>query len=464
MSDPVRFDACEVVEQLRAGAVSELYRAVQRPLGRPVLIKAIGSSILPSSPFAASLEREARVLAELDHPNIVELYDFVRKDDRMWMVLEYVNGWSLEEIGKRAVRLPEAAAVCIALEIVKGLAHAHEKGVYHRDLQPRNICVSRRGEVKLMNFSVASDARLETAPELLDGGATYTGPSYMSPEQILGEPPDPRSDLFSLGVVLYEMLAGERPFQAPDERNESQRIRSEHPAPLSKRLGRLSALTERIVMRCLEKLPNDRYQSAREVVQLLEQAKSELGVRDSGESIMSALASAGFAIPDTIARKPTRVAPVKAQTGRMRLGQASVGIAIAFVLFAAGATAVQLVSRRGEARGGAQGGRQKLELLPQSVSYLRVVAAPWAHVTVDGQRVDTTPFARAIPVSAGTHYVRLEHPQAVTERRTVQLAPGETVLINVTMKLTGGPIEPAVEPPPSVLGLGSAKPVVDDSP
>src|SRR5690606_2342519 len=203
------------------------------------------------------LEREARVLAELDHANIVELYDFVRRDDRMWMVLEHVDGWSLEEILRQAGRLPEPAAVSIALEVARALAHAHEKGLFHRAVQPRNVLVSRRGDVKLTNFSVAAGARLETAPELLDGGATYTGPAYMSPEQILGEPPDPRSDLFSLGVVLYEMLAGERPFKAPDERNEALRIRSEPPPPLGRRVSGLLPALERVVLRCLEKMPSD---------------------------------------------------------------------------------------------------------------------------------------------------------------------------------------------------------------
>src|SRR5688572_9704530 len=296
MPAPPRFDGCDVVETLHAGAISELYRGVQRPLGRPVLIKAIGASILPSSPFAASLEREARLLAELDHPNIVEVYDFVRKDDRMWMVLEHVDGWTLAEVLSRVGRLPQEAATAVALEVARALAHAHEKGISHRDVQPRNIVLSRRGEVKLVNFSVASTERLETAPELLDGGASYAGPSYMSPEQILGEPPDPRSDLFSLGVVLYEMLAGERPFKAPDERNESQRIRSEPAPPLGRRVARLSATTERIVMRCLEKLPNDRYEDARELALALEQARRELGVREAAESITGALASAGFSV------------------------------------------------------------------------------------------------------------------------------------------------------------------------
>ncbi|MGC4095162.1 MAG: protein kinase [Polyangiaceae bacterium] len=435
MTDAPRFDGCEVVERLHSGPLSELYRAVQRPLGRPVLIKAIGASILPSSPFAASLEREARLLAEFDHPNIVALHDFVRKDERMWMVLEHVDGWTLEEVLKKSGRFEQAASIAIVLEVARALSHTHDRGISHRDLRPRNILISRRGQVKLTNFSVASDERMATAPELLDHGSSYVGPSYMSPEQILGEPADPRSDLFSLSVVLYELLAGERPFQAADEHNESLRIRSEVAPPLARKVTGLLPSVERIVQRCLEKMPSDRFQTANELLAALEQVTRELGLRDSAEAIRRALREAGMSGVTRGTRSPqqTRSLPPSGET--MTLARASAGLFAAGVLLVAGVTLVQMVSRRGEERQGEQGGRARLELVPQSVAYLRVVAHPWAHVIVDGQLVDTTPFARPIPLGAGVHYVRFEHPQAPAERRTVKLAPGETLLLDVSLKV-----------------------------
>lgn len=451
MTDAPRFDGCEIVERLHSGPLSELYRAVQRPLGRPVVIKAIGASILPSSPFAASLEREARLLAELDHPGIVKLHDFVRKDERMWMVLEHVDGWTLEELRKKAGKLAPAEVVAIALEIARALAHAHDKGVSHRDVRPHNVMISRRGKVKLGNFSVASDERMATAPELLDHGASYVGPSYMSPEQILGEPADPRSDQFSLGVVMYELLSGERPFQAPDERNESLRIRSEPPPPLGRRVRELTPSVERVVQRCLEKMPNDRFQSSSDLCDALGQAAAELGVIDTAETIQRALAEHGLAASGASVR-PARRAPSAAPTlDTFSWARAAAGLLVVAIVFAAGAAAIQIVARRGEERRGAPGGRTRLELLPQSVSYLRVVAHPWAHVVVDGQHVDTTPFARSIPLGAGIHYVRFEHPNAPEERRTIQLAPGETLLLDVSMKVA--PSAADAGSPGSMLGL-----------
>src|SRR5688572_20449635 len=127
MSALPAFDGCDVLEKVRSGPIVEQYRAVQNPLGRPVTIKALGPSILPSSPFAAALEREARLLAKLNHPNIVALHDFVQRGDRMWLVLESVEGVTLREVRAKAPRISPASAVAIALAIAEGLAHAHAR-------------------------------------------------------------------------------------------------------------------------------------------------------------------------------------------------------------------------------------------------------------------------------------------------------------------------------------------------
>src|SRR3954471_8071519 len=289
MAGAERFDGCEVVKKLSTGPITDLYHVVQEPLGRPAFIKALGSSILPSSPFADSLEREARLLAELNHPSILKVYDFVRRDERMWLVLEYVDGLSLEEVMKRAKRVPEAFACAVALEVCRALGHAHAHGVVHRDVQPKNILIGKDGSLKLANFSVAFDERMPTAPELLEGGTGYGGPAYMSPEQILGERADGRSDLFSLGVLLYEMLCGERPFDGPDDRSTSLRIRRDPVPPLSKKAPGVSQALERLTQRCLEKMPSDRFDGALEACTILEAAAQELGAEPSAPLIRDTL-------------------------------------------------------------------------------------------------------------------------------------------------------------------------------
>jgi hypothetical protein len=428
MSALPAFDGCDVLEKVRGGPIVEQYRAVQVPLGRPVTIKALGPSLLPSSPFAAALAREARLLAKLGHPNVVALHDFVQAGDRMWLVLEHVDGTTLADVMARAGKLPQTAALSLALAVAEGLSHAHSRGVVHRDLTPASVLVSKQGDIKLTDFSVASDERLPTAPELLDGASGKRSLAYASPEQVLGEQPDPRSDLFSVGVVLYELLAGKPPFGGADDPGTTLRIRNEQPPPLTRFVPELVPAVERIVQRCLQKLPAHRYPSARDLASALRSALDELG-GDPEAGIRTALAAGGLAAPDPT---PETLPPPRTSSARV-LPVARV-LFVAGLLIVGGTAGIQL-ALQGTSREAARAGRVKLELVPPSPAYLRVVAEPWADVIIDGQKVETTPFARPIPLSAGVHYVRLEHPQAPPERRTIDLAPGETVLLDVTMRV-----------------------------
>ena len=150
----------------------------------------------------------------------------------MWLVLEYVDGVSLAEVLAKSERLSLHGALAIGVEIAKALAHAHERGIIHRDIKPANVLVSRRGEIKLVDFGIAHDDRVPSSPEPLEGGSTFGTPAYMSPEQILGEPLDARTDIFSLGIVLYQLVAGVRPFDGPDTKTTAHRIRHSEPRSL----------------------------------------------------------------------------------------------------------------------------------------------------------------------------------------------------------------------------------------
>lgn len=431
------FDGCEAVEKIHTGPIADVYLARQQPLGRSVLIKALGPSILPSSPFAATLEREGRVLAGLSHSNIVGIHDFVRRDDRMWLVLEHVEGHALDEIVGRAKRLPVPAAIAVARGVARALAHAHERRIVHRDVQPRNIVVADDGSLKLTNFSVASEERLPTAPELLDGGSNLSSLAYQSPEQILGEPPDPRSDLFSLGAVLFELITGEPPFGARNDPSVAQRIRNDPLPPLA-RFGETSSGLERVIQRALQKLPTDRFQSAKE----LDEALGELAEApaDEAKALRSALAAAGLAKAEPAPAAAPKAAPA---ADPWRAGAV---FGLALLALAVGFSGIRLSAARSEKGTGTPAGQGKLELVPQPAGYLRVVAQPWAHVYVDGEHVDTTPFARPIPLAPGLHYVKLGHPQAPDERRTISLSPGETIVLDVSMKVPSAALAPTSAP------------------
>lgn len=442
---------CQIVERIRSDAISETYQAKQRDLGRLVLVKVLTPGILPSSPFAAALEREARLLAELSHPNVLALHDFIKQQDTMYLVLEHVDGWSIAGLVEKIGPLPPALAVAIGIQLARGLEHAHERGMVHRNLEPRNVLVSKTGIVKLIDFAVASEDRLPTAPELLEAKEALTTPHYMSPEQILGEPADPRSDVFSVGVLLHEMLSGKRPFDAPDNRSATQKIRHDPPPLLSKEVPGIPGTLERTVRRCLEKMPGDRFGSANELATALEESLFRAGGGAPEDVVARALYDGGLTLnepasaarPTIASREPASIGPT------VRL------LFLCLGLIVVGGGVIQWIAARGDVA--AVGRRTELlELAPQGAGHLRVVAQPWAVVFVDGQELATTPFATPIPLRPGKHYVRLEHPNAPTERREIELATGETILLDVTMKVTAPRRDAGAPPPPPDAGDGGA--------
>jgi hypothetical protein len=431
----LRFGDCRVVEELGSGSIASVYKATQEPLGRTVAVKALKTTIATNSPFAAHLEREARLLADLSHPNIALLFEFVKTAEQMYLVLEYVEGHSLSKLLAKTPRLRPEVAAGIGAEIARGLSHAHERGVVHRDVKPANVLLSKRGEVKIVDFGIAYRERMPSLDEPLgraEDAAGFGTPAYMSPEQILGEFVDARSDLFSLGVVLYQMVAGARPFDAEDthdRRAAAQRIRRDPPKPLRARVPDVPRSFERIVMRLLEKLPGDRYPSAATVTDLLEDFVRGAAGIPARQLISRALVEGGLVKAQPGAGT---LADAIVESHETPLGRTTMGFAVLFLALAAGGGAIEGSSS------GLRGGSRGANVIRQAsarAGALRVVATPWADVAIDGQHVDVTPFARAIPLARGTHYVTLTHPDAPPEQRIVEIAEGQTALLDVTMNL-----------------------------
>jgi len=425
-------DGFRVLSELGSGSVSCVYKAVEEPLGRLVALKVLRSTIAPTSPFAAQLEREARILGGLSHANIGLLYVFSKSEARMHLVLEFVDGFSLATVLKKRPNVRSDCVAAIGAAVARGLAHAHSRGIVHRDIKPANIMVSRRGEVKIFDFGIAQRAQagdepVALSPIRLEDVAAFGTPAYMSPEQILGESVDARSDVFSLGVVLYQLVCGARPFERGDEtdrRPAAHRIRREPPIPLHRRAPDVPVALERIIMRAIEKLPADRFQTAESIAEGLEELAASRSALPGDRLVVQALEHAGL-----VTASDAVSAEVPSRRKRASARRAIAGLAFLGGVAAVGGTLLQTTARReGEAAGA-----QPLELMPPSPGFLRVLATPWAEVWVDGQRLDVTPFARAIPLPAGTHYVTLVHPSAPIEKRTVAIASGETRTIDAVM-------------------------------
>jgi hypothetical protein len=421
-----------ILAELGSGSLSTVYKAMDDSLGRTIALKVLRATIAPTSPFAAQLEHEAHVLSELAHPNIGLLYAFSKTESCMYLVLEYVDGVSLATLLKKKPNVPPDCVAAIGAAIARGLAHAHARGIVHRDIKPANILISRTGQVKLFDFGIAQRATVADEPVglsevRLEDVAAFGTPAYMSPEQILGESVDARSDVFSLGVVLYELVCGARPFERGDETDRlatAHRIRRDPPIPLHRRAPDVPVALERVIMRAIEKLPADRFRSADALSERLE----ELTIARSGlhgdKLVLRALVHAGLVTPGDA---PGIAVPKRKARASVR--QAMIGIAVLGVIAMAGGVALQAMAHRE----GQTAGARPLELVPTSPGYLRVLATPWAEIWIDGQRIDETPLARRIPLSPGTHYVTLVHPNAPIEKRTISASPGETRTVDVVM-------------------------------
>jgi Tol biopolymer transport system component len=274
-----RLGSYEVLAPLGAGGMGEVYRAKDTRLHREVAIKVLPASFSQDADRLRRFEQEARAASALNHPGILTIHDFGTEDGAPYVVSELLEGETLRE-KLAAGRLPVRKALDYAAQIARGLAAAHEKGIVHRDLKPENLFVTKDGRVKILDFGLAKLTHPETSAGPLTGIATQTAGTepgvvmgtvgYMSPEQIRGQPADHRSDIFSFGAVLYEMLTGERPFHGDTAVETMTAILKEDPFELARTLADLSPSLDRVVRHCLEKSPQERFQSARDVAFALE--------------------------------------------------------------------------------------------------------------------------------------------------------------------------------------------------
>jgi len=267
-----RLGPYEILAPLGAGGMGEVYRAKDTKLGREVAVKVLPAGMAGDPEALARLEREASAVARLSHPNILAIHDFGKDGETAYAVMELLEGETLR-VRLEHGALPVRRAVDLAVQMAEGLAAAHEKGIVHRDLKPENIFVTGDGRVKLLDFGLAkqtdpgtgADSRLQTVEQHTRPGTVMGTAGYMSPEQVRGESVDHRSDIFSFGAVLYEMLTGRRAFERATAADSMSAILKEDPPEIAANGSGPSPALERIVRHCLEKKPGERFHSARDV-------------------------------------------------------------------------------------------------------------------------------------------------------------------------------------------------------
>lgn len=263
MTEPVIINSrYELGRRIGRGGMAEVFVARDRLLDRPVAVKILFAEYAKDPLFVERFRREAMSAASLNHPNIVGVYDWGQVDTTYYIAMEFVQGRTLADILAKHERLSVLQACDIALDIAAALSSAHAAGVAHRDIKPANIIVSATGHVKVADFGIARAIGAAVEQGLTQTGAVMGTATYFSPEQAQGAQPDPRSDLYSLGVIMYEMLAGEPPFTGENAIAIAYKQVHDMPVSLRSRNPELAPAFSAIVMKCLAKDPNRRYPTA----------------------------------------------------------------------------------------------------------------------------------------------------------------------------------------------------------
>jgi serine/threonine-protein kinase len=481
-----RIGPYRVLEELGSGGMAIVYKALQPSLDRLVAIKELRPEYVNDRQIAARFSREAASLATLQHGNIVHIFDYIFDYESAHIVMEYVEGIDLFDMLAACDRVPAEVAAIIATQVGEGLEYAHYRGIVHRDIKPSNILVSKKGEVKVMDFGIARDPGNS---ELTQVGIAVGTPAYMAPEQIRGDRIDARTDIFAVGIVLYEMLAGEKPWAEEEGRSITVKVLDEAYTPIQQRLDSVPEELATVIDRCLEKDPKDRYQSMYEVRRDLELFVNRVVPSDPrgrvvlflrNRSLITEGEASSFVSPDLLAdaslRRRDQGIPLPPARALMKPAAIASAAAFGALLVAAllgaflpyghrlpddrpkvvlsGGPALSLLPAvqkdipekvepqpqpeeealpPGDAPrlGALQGGVQKT--LVGNEGFVRVIVEPWARVFVDGELFDVTPFAQSIPLPPGQHRLAFRNPYFKPLDKYVDVAAGKTEVLKVTL-------------------------------
>ncbi len=403
----------EVLDEIGRGGMAVVYKARQRSLDRIVAIKELDIKRVGEDPRAGDrFKLEAKAAASLHHPSIITVHDFWERGKKAYIAMEFVDGLELKEVLDNSGALDPILATLIALQICRALKYAHERGIIHRDVKPGNIMLSRTGDVKLADFGIVF---VSGTTDLTTTGAIIGTPSYMSPEQIRDEAPGPASDVFSLGVVLYETVTGSRPFAAKNEVALTHAILRKRPLRPGRLNSRIGFRLSRIIMKCLRKKPHKRYVNMDELEAALLKSLPRRAPNLERE-IVRLIASADHSDgqEDTIPLKPHRDI---SRTGHFLSLTGLVSLLVLIILLV-----MPPIPRKSVVN------QASMDLPP---SHLFIVAYPWAEVVLDDVKIGYTPRVAPFEVSSGRHKLVLKNPQLGTRSYNLSLDPGEAASIKV---------------------------------
>jgi eukaryotic-like serine/threonine-protein kinase len=269
----MKYGRYEVIKELGKGSMGVVYKALDPQIERLVALKVLRPDRVTSDAFVQRFLKEAKAIGRLSHPNIVTVYDAGQDHGTIYIAMEFLEGELLNQaVEKRRLGLRES--INLGVQVAETLDYAHKKGIVHRDIKPTNIIVGAGGQVKITDFGIA---RIEdpSRPEQTQAGEILGTPAYMSPEQVLSRPVDGRSDLFSLGIILYELSTGQRPFKGENLSAIFNAITQQNPTPPAKLNPAVPEKLSQVVMKCLDKTPEKRFETGVALAEALKRSIRE---------------------------------------------------------------------------------------------------------------------------------------------------------------------------------------------
>jgi serine/threonine-protein kinase len=445
----------KIIGPLGQGAMGTVYRAHDPLIERTVAIKTVSCSGLSRSEaeaFEQRFFREAKSAGRLNHPNIVTIHDIGRSDDLAYIAMEFLDGRSLRDILDSGVVLPLERIAEIAAEIADGLAFAHANDVVHRDIKPANIMVLDNDTVKIADFGIA----LLPSGSHTIAGTAFGSPKYMSPEQVTGQKADGRSDIFSLGAVLYEMLTGRPPFTGDDLHAILYQVLNGAPPLPTTYNPSLPRGFDRIVARAMAKDPDKRYQNATEMAthlrkyrHIVRQARKKQHADNALPTAPRPAATATDSGAATVQLKAITAPPSTAPNKHLRpLLYGTLLLALALftgwllrpVPPQAQAQPVPVAPPAAKADSSikeTEPSRTEPEVVPQAAKAppvavegrIRLAIAPWGEIHIDGKKTGNSPPLTEIRLPAGKHRIEIRNATFAPYRQNVDLAPDATIRI-----------------------------------
>lgn len=442
---PKEIGKYHIIELIGEGAMGVVYRATDSVLGRTVAIKVMSASIARQEDLRQRFLREAQAAGSLQHPNVVTIYDLGELDGHLFIAMEYVHGTDLEKLMELSEPLSLQSKLDIVVDVLTGLSYAHRKGIVHRDIKPANIRVGDDGRAKIMDFGVAHLA----SSSITRTGLVVGTPSYMAPEQVMGTKSLPETDIFAVGAVLYQLLTGDKPFEAPTLQSLFYKIVTDMPKPIVEIMPGLPPALDRITRKALAKDPAARYSTALEMANELTHVRAQLSGAPYPASIsLETVAMTKAEAEQTLAKETTpRGAPVAIEKPARRVSPMMMG--------AAGAAAVLLVGWLAFAGNGndelpsSPKSNESAVVSPINESSLAASSTPAnSEAPVAAAPVDTQPAASPPPPPASV---------AAKKREAAELSTAER--IRQALKKRASEKKAAPPPPPPRVSASSA-PVV----